>query len=68
MCPIGKTQNLVLKVILMDNSTIKDGAKKILDCAFGSFKKDLKENFEVGLKKLMKMDKYTTREYLCQEK
>lgn len=51
----------------MDNSTIKEGADNILKTAFGPYKDALKADFKTGFEKLMKQDKYTTREYLRQE-
>lgn len=51
----------------MDNSTIKEGADNILKIAFGPYKDALKADFKTGFEKLMKQDKYTTREYLRQE-
>lgn len=50
----------------MDNSTITEGAENILKTAFGSYKDALKADFKTGFEALMKVDNYTTREYLRQ--
>lgn len=67
MCLIGTTQTLILRGILTNNSTIMEGGDNILKTAFGQYKDALKADFNTGFEKLMKQDKYTTREYLRQE-
>ncbi|KAJ5556958.1 hypothetical protein N7494_000873 [Penicillium frequentans] len=49
------------------DSTIMEGGDNILKTAFGQYKDALKADFNTGFEKLMKQDKYTTREYLRQE-
>lgn len=43
---------------------MKVGPDKILNQAFEPYKEALRLNFEDGFKKLMEMDKYSTREFL----
>ena len=43
---------------------VVDNVGQILDDAFGQYKKKLKENFDEGFKELMKVDDFSTREYL----
>ena len=45
-------------------SAVEVGVTKLLNTAFDPYKKVLREDFEAGIKNLMTIDRYSTREYL----
>ncbi|KAH8429061.1 flavin monoamine oxidase family protein [Aspergillus melleus] len=51
---------------LVPDATVNEGAEAILDDAFGYYKDRLKRNFEKGFQTLMRVDQFSTRDYIRQ--
>ncbi|KAI9045910.1 flavin monoamine oxidase family protein [Aspergillus affinis] len=51
---------------LVPDATVNEGPKAILDDAFGYYKDRLKRNFEKGFQTLMRVDQFSTRDYIRQ--
>ncbi|PLB51595.1 hypothetical protein P170DRAFT_320658, partial [Aspergillus steynii IBT 23096] len=51
---------------LVPDATVNEGTETILDDAFGYYKHQLRRNFEQGLHALMRVDQFTTRDYIRQ--
>ncbi|KAK1144957.1 hypothetical protein N8T08_004672 [Aspergillus melleus] len=51
---------------LVPDATVNEGTEAILDNAFGYYKDGLKRNFEKGFQTLMRVDQFSTRDYIRQ--